>query len=575
MKNKIYLAIVCASCILVSCNEGEFLKETPKDFMSSENSYITTKDFDMAVNDLYYQTRIEFYGYDENRPFDYVYGTDLVYDGEPGGTQRHGSMSAAYGVSAEIPRFHWDALYKMISSANIIKDRIAASNFDEQTKKEYTAKALFFRGMAYRTLAYLYGGVPIETSEVMTPKTDYVRATYEETLKQAVEDIDYAAKNLKDISLVKDGQVSIQAANHLLAEIYLALGENQKAVDAATSVITTKGMALMENRFGSSANEIPGDVYLDLFRMNNQNRGSGNTEAIWVIQYETDLPGGGSSSVTAKTTGNYCLERHMGPMVRDVKLSGVSPFRWPVSDLTGGRGIGWGVSTHYYTNTVWESDWDGDIRNANHNFVRKFPVHNKAFIEKFGITEIDVENPPAGLVVGPGGSTTIPSRWLYAYQSKVTTPGNHPDVLYSNKETGDLLSSAGATYLDQYMFRLAETYLLRAEAYMKMNKLQDAADDINKVRGRAHAKPVTPSEVNMEYILDERVRELGIEEKRQLTLRRTGTLYDHVMKYNPFYADPKTNGDGVGMQKKYELWPIPLSAIEANTDAVLEQNPGY
>ena len=56
---------------------------------------------------------------------------------------------------------------------------------------------------------------------------------------------------------------------------------------------------------------------------------------------------------------------------------------------------------------------------------------------------------------------------------------------------------------------------------------------------------------------------------------RMGKLYDRVMKCNPYYANPKTNGDGLGMQKTYELWPIPQSAIEANNGAVLEQNPGY
>lgn len=55
---------------------------------------------------------------------------------------------------------------------------------------------------------------------------------------------------------------------------------------------------------------------------------------------------------------------------------------------------------------------------------------------------------------------------------------------------------------------------------------------------------------------------------------RMGKLYDRVMKCNPYYANPETNGDGIGMQEKY-MWPIPYSAIEANTDAVLEQNPGY
>lgn len=83
------------------------------------------------------------------------------------------------------------------------------------------------------------------------------------------------------------------------------------------------------------------------------------------------------------------------------------------------------------------------------------------------------------------------------------------------------------------------------------------------------------ADVDLDYILDERIRELGIEEKRRLTLMRTGKLYDRVKRFNPYYANPETNGDGVGMLEKYNVWPIPHSAIEANIGAVLEQNPGY
>ena len=71
------------------------------------------------------------------------------------------------------------------------------------------------------------------------------------------------------------------------------------------------------------------------------------------------------------------------------------------------------------------------------------------------------------------------------------------------------------------------------------------------------------------------MRELGVEEKRRITLMRTGKLYERVMKCNPFYANPETCGDGIGMLKKYNLWPIPQSAIEANIGAKLEQNPEY
>lgn len=578
MKKHILFYLLSA-CLLIACNESDFLREKPLDFMSTDNSYETEKDFDMAINDLYDLIRWEFYGFDEYRPMDYLYGTDLIYDGEPGGTERHGNMTAAYHPTAVIPKIHWDNLYKIVSGTNVVIDRIDDKDFPEDTKKQFKAKASFFRGFAYRTLAYLYQGVPLVLEEITTPKNDFVRSTKEQTLDQAIADVKFAAETLKDIAAVKDGEISSTAAYHLLSELYLAKGNYQEAVAAASKVIDNEAMNLMKNRFGSRANETPGDVYWDLFRMNNQNRGAGNTEGIWVVQYETDLPGGGSSTATAKTTGNYCWERNFAPMVRDVKLridgKDYTPFKWPVSDYTGGRGIGWGISTHHYSNTVWESDFNNDIRNANHNFVRKFAVHDEGFKQQFGIEYIDVDNPPANLIVGQGGSMSVPGRYLYAYQSKITTPGNHPDPLYANKETGELKSSAGATYTDQYMFRLAETYLLRAEAYLGLNDKGKAAADINEVRKRANATPVDEADVDLDYILDERIRELGIEEKRRLTLMRTGKLYDRVKRFNPYYANPETNGDGVGILEKYNVWPIPHSAIEANIGAVLEQNPGY
>lgn len=576
MKNILFCALM--TCALSACNESKFLREIPEDFMSTSNAFQTETDFEMSINGLYDITRWEFYGYDESKPFDYIYGTDLIFDGEPGTANRHGNMLAAYNPTSDIPKIHWNNLYKLIAEANTVIDRTEMSGFSDDVKKSFITRARFFRGLAYRTLAYLYGGVPLELHEVETPKTDYVRATREETLKQAKEDVKFAAENLPDITEVRDGEISSPAAYHLLAEIYLALGMNEEARDAATFVIENPALELMQNRFGSRSTETPGDVYWDLFRKNNQNRSAGNTEGIWVIQFETDLPGGGSSTTNLKVTGNYMLERNCAPYTGMVELTmdgkKYMPFtNWPCGDYTGGRGIGWGVSTKYFTNTIWEDDFTGDMRNAEHNFVRKFKVSNPDVIA-LGITEIDVDNPPAGLKVGPS-STTIPGRYLYAYQSKCTTPYNHPDELYENKDTWKLKSIAGTTYTDQYMFRLAETYLLRAEAYLKLNKKDLAAADINEVRGRAHATPAREEQIDMDYILDERMRELGVEEKRRLTLMRTGLLYDRVMSCNPYYADPTTNGDGVGMQEHYNLWPIPQSAIEANIGAKLEQNPEY
>ena len=426
MNKYLFLSVtIIVGLCLGSCNESKFLREDPEDFMSSTNSFRSEADFDMSVNGLYNLVRTEFYGYDENKVFDYICGTDLTFDGEPGVPTRHSNMLAAYNPTSNIPRIHWNNLYKLVAEANTLIDRAASSSLTEELKTSFTAKGRFFRGFAYRTLGYLYGGVPLELHEVTAPKTDYVRATREETLNQAKEDITFAAEHLPDITEVRDGEISSPVAYHLLAEICLALGLNEEAKDAATRVIDNPALDLMRNRFGSrtTGDDADKDVYWDLFRRNNQNRGAGNTEGIWVIQFETDVPGGGSSTAGLNISGNYMWERQCAPMVRDVKLvkdgKRYSPFNWPTSDYTGGRGIGWAISTHYFSNTIWEDDFTGDMRNANHNFVRKFKVHN----EYFGIKEIDVDHPkllPEGvqLIVGPSNSTTIPGRYLYAYQSK-------------------------------------------------------------------------------------------------------------------------------------------------------------
>jgi hypothetical protein len=117
------------------------------------------------------------------------------------------------------------------------------------------------------------------------------------------------------------------------------------------------------------------------------------------------------------------------------------------------------------------------------------------------------------------------------------------------------------------MFRLAETYLLRAEAYLGLAKTTEAAADINVVRNRAQATPVTAAEVNIDYILDERMRELGVEEHRNLTLMRLGRWVDRLRRCNTFFA--------AQLKDHYNLWPIPNSEIERNRTAKLEQNPGY
>ncbi len=89
------------------------------------------------------------------------------------------------------------------------------------------------------------------------------------------------------------------------------------------------------------------------------------------------------------------------------------------------------------------------------------------------------------------------------------------------------------------VFRLAETYLLAAEAAIATSRPQEAADYINEIRrraaypsGNAAAMEISAADATLDFLLDERTRELLGENTRWWDLVRTGTLIERVKKHN-------------------------------------------
>ena len=588
MKKYLILSMF-AAFLLTGCNEDKFLEEKPLDFNSASNSYETAADYDAAITELYFLTREEFYTtYD--RTTDLSKFADMWITADP----LKSNVVADLSPSGAMAKFYWDENYKLIAQANTVISRLPnSSKLTDDEKKVYEAKARFFRALAYRTLVLLYGDVPLQLEEVSTPKTDFVRESKDKVKAQVVEDLEFAAANLPEINTVKDGEISKPAANMLLAEMYLATGDNDKAINAASAVINNPNLALMKNRFGSQAKE-DGDVFYDLFRPNNQNRASGNTEGIWVIQFETNIEGGGNNtSHHFWDPGSFWGERFFAPQVdkfQIIKPDGtrLQLFDWPIGDMTGGRGIGTHYATNHLYNEIWADDFD-DMRNSEYNWPRRFKIHRTNVLDdnpelKAAMPDgyFDLENTvlpdgwsmETGFAGGVAATTQLPNRFMCGYSTKMTTPFHHPDAQYENKETYKLAGTGGKTYTDQYFFRLAEAYLLRAEAYVNKGDKNKAADDINELHKRANAKPCTADQMNLDYILDERLRELTCEEKRRLTLSRVGKLAERIKKYNPYFS-AAYSADNKDYDAHFDLLPIPLSAIQANKDAKLEQNPGY
>jgi hypothetical protein len=155
-------------------------------------------------------------------------------------------------------------------------------------------------------------------------------------------------------------------------------------------------------------------------------------------------------------------------------------------------------------------------------------------------------------------------------------------------------------YGDWYAFRLAETYLLRAEAYFWKDNLASAAADLNAVRTRAGCAPYLASQITMGIILDERARELYYEEPRRTELARIAFMfaktgksvngktyslnnisddnyfYDRIIEKNVFYRNNvKAPFYNYRISPFHILWPVPTSAINANSLGHLNQNKGY
>lgn len=544
IQKKLPVGILLAGLLIMqACQKS--LEEVPISNLSNAAVLKDSIGFENYITALHEGARDEFTNTDGiNHNFNMQFGTDIATTGSPT-IAPFRDYETYLTPSQVVVSFYWNWAYRtMLLRANTIiayagRPEAAAYWKSEAQRNAVIAEARFFRAYTFNVLANLYGGVPLVDTIYSAPKADFVRATRKQTYELAARDLEFASQWLPPtVPKTKEGRIVKAAADHLLSEVYISLGEYDKSIAAATRVINSGLYNLMTTRFGSERTE-PGDVFSDLFRDGNQNRSSGNMESIYVLQIEDETPGGQGGTV-----GNNNL-RAWGSFYSS------GSFRAPdgkagfiVSDSMG-RSVGWVRPTNYFFYDIWKDNWENDIRNSAYNIRRTF-VYNNPASTYFGKV---VER-----------RTQADDTMFYLYPTIRKIEGNPP-------QNGDL--SRGRTFTDLIVYRLAETYLLRAEAYLRKGDPALAAADINVVRARANAKPVTLAEVTIDYILDERARELTVEEPRRRTLCRMGNLVERVQKYN---IRPDTRSS---IKKKHLFFPIPQSAIDANYSAKLEQNPDY
>ncbi len=546
------IAIIAAIILFTGCSE-DYLKEEPPHIITTVTLYTSYNGFQSGLNGLYSLVRQDY----EGRGGSNYLRKEMWMNGNDNMTSNHRDGFARVAESwpnnnstyIEIrSNFYW--LYQIINSANTIIIHSEDENIDwtggngtpEENKNSVQAHAKAIRAWAYRYLTYGWGDVPLNLNEALGSevKTDWERTPVAEVRAQIIEDLLFAELHI-GIEPEYQGRITKGAIQHYLSEMYLVDNNPTKALEWANKCINTPAYALITNRYGVKSSQ-PGVPFMDMFYDGNSNRNEGNTEALWVFPYEFEVIGGSGAIMRRWHVSRYEAARFAG--------------RANVLKKTaerGGRGLG------RMSLTKWSIDNYEDQDDRASNYA----------IRKFFILKTSDENAGAGNDVLPSGHSYGDTVWMDWSKNIDTKTRNRTNWPYSRKwDSGyESFVDDAFQYNDLIYLRLAETYLLKAEAQLALDDPNGAAATLNIIRERSKASPISAGEVDIDFILDERSRELLAEEQRRITLLRTGKWLERVRQYN--------HNGGETVRDIDVLFAIPQDVIDANLTLPMENNPGH
>lgn len=159
----------------------------------------------------------------------------------------------------------------------------------------------------------------------------------------------------------------------------------------------------------------------------------------------------------------------------------------------------------------------------------------------------------------------------YEMNDYKTWTDGFPSVKFRNTNFAGNSASTEFSGTDFPMFRLADAYLMYAECVLRGGggSTTTALGYVNAVRERSHATTIAQADLNLNFILDERARELNFEGQRRTDLIRFGKFTGGAYLW-PWKGGVK---DGTAIPATYNVFPIPLTALQANPN--LTQNTGY
>ncbi len=603
MKKKILLlSFPLLLSLFTSCQDvlnEENHSNTTQEFMATPDGFI------MGLNSVYPVLRF-IYGDEGGLHGLMTPGTDEMKCGTSSNrTYDIAHYTSNFNAGNEYPKNLWNNAYPNINTLNFLINAgpgIATnSKLTDALKTQYIGEAKFLRAFLYFNLVQQFGDVTLNTTFNTTPSMSATRNDMMDVYDVIVKDLVDASTECSPSPQqngLESGRVSAAAARHLLSRVYLTIGwaydkspaqypnnpQNkyyntekakeyyQKAYETATKLIAdapSLGLSLMPN-------------FADVFDEANDSPSGKNKEELFVARFDWDI----DNTFGARGTLNHYY------------VNGYDTFLGE-RNIRDGRCYSWNNPTGYtfatfnnrdkdtrYTatfQTVWYAT-KKVVNSTNNGFYElKYNIDGKSETFKWQQTTVGDT-----ALYYPGYKMTadeIRAKTINRGADKNTYVLVTPDAYDGLKMFPTMMKFLDRTknnFNDPsdrpvIIFRLAETYLLAAEAAFKLNDNTNAAKYINVIRERARNKAtsevgaldVKASDITLNFILEERTRELLAEHCRWADLARTGTLLDRVRMYDDGFANKN-------IQDKHMLRPIPSEQIDRVVSGEkYPQNPGW
>lgn len=556
--NRLYnlCLFICFGATLVACND--FLEEKNPSGLTAETFYQTASGAEALVNSCYTPLRF-WYGQEYAISMTEI-GTDIFTRGNGCVEAELADYNSSLQGSSNAITMEWERLYSALNTCNTALNRLPASNLDEETKEVRMREVHFLRALYLWHIVETWGDVYLTTEECTEPSGYVYRSSVEDFYKQILADLEEAIK--LPVTTSDYGRVTRGAAEAFLARVYLYRQDYANALKYAKDVIE-----------GSDFSYELAPDYSDLCNIYTCNDVKEN---IFVCVYgDSEIFG---ASIVEGPDGNPIIWREPG--------NNPSHLLWvmcydQVTDKDGqkpvtrsieyGRSFNRYMPTLYYLNLfdekidsryndLFQQVWI--CNNTNSAYIQ--PGDTAIFFTKYSVP--DEEEAKHNYV-------TIDKDFVYNEDGSIKNRVQNVTFKKFLDPTRESVNYTGSSR-HAVVFRLAEMYLIAAEASLYLNDKSSATYYINEIRKRAAVSgkeeqmKIDESQLSLDFILDERARELGGEQLRWYDLKRTGKLIERVKAYNP---------DAANNIKEYHLLrPIPQTQLDAVINkADFSQNEGY